>query len=168
MDHFNGYKPQITIQQFFTKGFGECKIIMCYEIIALVKQKHRDIQAKITKGEQAAKGHNPSKLSPGQETAKQEPYSLADHFAAKKTSMPKGHHPLRSRSNSEQRNSSSQLPNVRVVRHDMMPPQTMESPCFQNNGPAPDDMSANQFLNPFSAREDPDSNFFTLTNKNTL
>ena len=31
--HFDAYKPAITIQQFFTNGFGECKIILCVDII---------------------------------------------------------------------------------------------------------------------------------------
>ena len=43
LDHFGGYKPQITIQQFFTKGFSECKIIMTTEIISLMKQKHKEL-----------------------------------------------------------------------------------------------------------------------------
>lgn len=43
LNDFDGYKPQLTIQQFFANGFGECKIIMCVEIIALVKEKHREL-----------------------------------------------------------------------------------------------------------------------------
>ena len=43
LNHFNGYKPQITIQQFFTNGFAECKIIMCIEIITIMKEKHREL-----------------------------------------------------------------------------------------------------------------------------
>lgn len=42
-NNFGGYKPQITIQQFFTNGFGECKIIMCTEIIRLMKDKHKEL-----------------------------------------------------------------------------------------------------------------------------
>lgn len=49
LDYFGGYKPQITVQQFFTKGFGECKIIMCNEIIGLVKEKHRELYAEHSK-----------------------------------------------------------------------------------------------------------------------
>ena len=39
--YFDAYKPAITIQQFFTNGFGECKIIVCIDIIQKMRQKHR-------------------------------------------------------------------------------------------------------------------------------
>jgi len=45
LSNFGGYKPQITLQQFFTNGFGECKIIMCTEIIRLMKSKHKELMA---------------------------------------------------------------------------------------------------------------------------
>mmetsp|Transcript_1939 Transcript_1939/g.3352 ORF Transcript_1939/g.3352 Transcript_1939/m.3352 type:complete len:97 (+) Transcript_1939:115-405(+) len=35
------YKSQITVQQFFTNGFAEMKIIFCVEVIRLVKSKHK-------------------------------------------------------------------------------------------------------------------------------
>ena len=61
LDHFGGYKPQITVQQFFTKGFGECKIIMCNEIIGLVKEKHRELYAEQSKLNRGAPANQPSK-----------------------------------------------------------------------------------------------------------
>lgn len=39
--YFDGYKPSITLQQFFTNGFGECKIILCVDIIQKMREKHR-------------------------------------------------------------------------------------------------------------------------------
>lgn len=41
MRHFDGYKPAISLQQFFTTGFGELKIILCNEIIAKMRAKHK-------------------------------------------------------------------------------------------------------------------------------
>ena len=49
LNHFNAYKPQITIQQFFSNGFGECKMITCIEIILLMKEKHKELVAQQNK-----------------------------------------------------------------------------------------------------------------------
>eukprot|EP00350_Pseudokeronopsis_sp_OXSARD2_P008780 CAMPEP_0170542532 /NCGR_PEP_ID=MMETSP0211-20121228/1932_1 /TAXON_ID=311385 /ORGANISM="Pseudokeronopsis sp., Strain OXSARD2" /LENGTH=125 /DNA_ID=CAMNT_0010845625 /DNA_START=256 /DNA_END=633 /DNA_ORIENTATION=+ len=41
-----GYKPQITIHQFFKYGFAEQKMILCCDAISLVKKAARDIRVK--------------------------------------------------------------------------------------------------------------------------
>ncbi|XP_060602091.1 uncharacterized protein LOC132755267 isoform X2 [Ruditapes philippinarum] len=38
------YKPPITKEQFFAKGFAERKVIMCADILQLVKQKHKELK----------------------------------------------------------------------------------------------------------------------------
>ena len=46
LKYFDGYKPQITIQQFFTNGFGECKILLCVELIQKMRVKHKELLAQ--------------------------------------------------------------------------------------------------------------------------
>ncbi|XP_064608935.1 uncharacterized protein LOC135473068 isoform X2 [Liolophura sinensis] len=41
-----GYKPPITRDQFFSKGFAERKVIMCAEVINLIHKKHRSLCPK--------------------------------------------------------------------------------------------------------------------------
>jgi len=37
------YKPPVTKDQFFAPGFGECKVIMCTQVLQLVHSKHRSL-----------------------------------------------------------------------------------------------------------------------------
>ena len=39
VDSFN-YKPAISVQQFFSEGFAEHKIILCKDIAQLMHKKH--------------------------------------------------------------------------------------------------------------------------------
>lgn len=39
-----GYRPTISVHQFFQDGFAEQKIILCKDIASLVKQKHKELQ----------------------------------------------------------------------------------------------------------------------------
>ena len=38
------YKPLITKEQFFNAGFAERKIIMCAEVIQMIREKNRSLQ----------------------------------------------------------------------------------------------------------------------------
>ena len=46
------FKPAISVQQFFSEGFAEHKIILCKEIAALMRAKN----SELTKGSGAAVG----------------------------------------------------------------------------------------------------------------
>lgn len=37
------YKPPVTKEQFFAPGFGERKVIMCTQIIQLMRIKHQSL-----------------------------------------------------------------------------------------------------------------------------
>ena len=41
-----GYKCKITTDQFFKYGYAESKMLLCCDVIALVKQKHRQLRIK--------------------------------------------------------------------------------------------------------------------------
>ena len=41
-----GYKPAISIDQFFKDGFAEHKIILCKDIATLMRQKHAELSKK--------------------------------------------------------------------------------------------------------------------------
>ena len=38
------YKPPITKDQFFNAGFAERKIIMCAEVVQMIREKNRALQ----------------------------------------------------------------------------------------------------------------------------
>ncbi|XP_072181383.1 uncharacterized protein [Diadema setosum] len=40
------YKPCITAQQFFSKGFAERKILLMIDVVAMVRKKHKSLSAK--------------------------------------------------------------------------------------------------------------------------
>lgn len=72
LSHFGGYKPQITINQFFTNGFGECKMVMCIEVIHLIREKHRELLTKQNKAElRPGKNYN---LPPPSEPQRSSPF----------------------------------------------------------------------------------------------
>ena len=37
------YKPSITVQQFFQNGFAERKVMMCYDMCVMLKNKHQKL-----------------------------------------------------------------------------------------------------------------------------
>ena len=38
------YRPRVTIDQFFRYGFAESKMLLCTDVITLVKRKHRELR----------------------------------------------------------------------------------------------------------------------------
>ena len=39
-----GYKVKITTDQFFKYGYAEMKMLLCCDVISLVKRKHKAIK----------------------------------------------------------------------------------------------------------------------------
>ena len=54
VDAFN-YKPAISVQQFFSEGFAEHKVILCKDIASLMHGKHKEL----SKGTPAARSTKP-------------------------------------------------------------------------------------------------------------
>ena len=44
------YKPAISVHQFFSEGFAEHKVILCKDIAALMKAKHKELSKTQTAG----------------------------------------------------------------------------------------------------------------------
>ena len=41
--HFFGYRVNITADQFFKYGYAEMKMLLCCDVITLVKRKHKQL-----------------------------------------------------------------------------------------------------------------------------
>lgn len=86
------YKPPITKEQFFAAGFVERKVIMCTEILSLVKLKHRAFNPRSAKPNP---GHgNVSKLGPRPASAASTKETSAD-VSKTSTTAPKSKGPVK-------------------------------------------------------------------------
>ena len=75
--YFDNYKPQITIQQFFTNGFGECKVCLCIDVIQKMREKHRELVSNQNLNKAMVKQTTP----PAPEQPRREIYSLTGNSA---------------------------------------------------------------------------------------
>jgi hypothetical protein len=47
MPQFFSYRPAISIEQFFKYGYAEQKMILCIDVINLVRQKDEQLHPKV-------------------------------------------------------------------------------------------------------------------------
>jgi hypothetical protein len=72
------YKPKLTIDQFFRYGFAEQKMLLCVDVIDLVRKKHK--QLKIVKQLNQKRERFNRSLDAGQ-------YTNVSHYKGKETTF---------------------------------------------------------------------------------